>query len=574
MRSILRMLTVAFLSALLQSTGAFARDPAPPAPGALPLVAAEALSERVDTLFLFAASGPGSVGSPGTDARGFTFDYNGGPAEAGWFGVDLTVDDGLWWHVATTSICAGTGTDMSAALPFDTGDTVNDYALWCGGHDVCSWVHTSGYGLGWDQYAVLDLSGHPVDTAYTVSFAYRSDFEGDGYDWFELRAEVDDQWVTVYEDQTVRDRTYRELSIDVPAGTLGGPGASARVAFYFHSDGAWCDEDGLFPTEIGAVWIDNLRASADGAEVFASDFEDGLVPAGLSFGAGSGAGDWAALRAGVAQPEGDHDNGGWFWTFFDPSLANPDYPDGVVPYGPPYLFDMIESPDLAVDQNGAPYVWQDGDHLFVEAWIYDDMPLDSWITSPLPQVAAITADGCTRAWRSNVTITFPPGVVGWTQVGYDMTSDLLSSADGEPIVGLRLRASGVRDVAGIWGPPYGEHAAGPFVDNVSVYVSRATSTEVGEAPAATALRGAYPNPFNPSTAIAYSMAEAGRASLSVYDLAGHRVVTLLDGPAEAGAQQLRWDGRDDAGRRLASGVYLVRFEAGGVREEEKLILIK
>ena len=50
------------------------------------------------------SSGRGTLdfGSPGTDARGFTFDHEGGPAEAGWFGVDLTEQDGQWWHLEST----------------------------------------------------------------------------------------------------------------------------------------------------------------------------------------------------------------------------------------------------------------------------------------------------------------------------------------------------------------------------------------------------------------------------------------------------------------------------------------
>ncbi len=58
---------------------------------------------RADTLFLFTESGEGSFGSPGTDARGFTFDHEGGPAPAGWRGVDMN-DEGSFWHVASTDI--------------------------------------------------------------------------------------------------------------------------------------------------------------------------------------------------------------------------------------------------------------------------------------------------------------------------------------------------------------------------------------------------------------------------------------------------------------------------------------
>lgn len=231
-------------------------------------------SERVDTLFLFAASGPGSFGSPGTDSRGFTFDHEGEPEEAGWFGVDNTEQEGLWWHLADTDLCAGTGTDMSEALPFDTGDTVNDYALWCGRAEVCPWIDDLGYGNNWRQYAVIDLTAHPVATQLDLNFAYRSDFEGEPYDWFEVKVDSAGVWKSVYHNGEASDRTYRELSIDIAAADFGG--GPTRVGFFFRSDGAWSDEDGLFITDVGAVWIDNIVARVDGAQVFAADFEDGL----------------------------------------------------------------------------------------------------------------------------------------------------------------------------------------------------------------------------------------------------------------------------------------------------------
>lgn len=70
---------------------------------------------------------------------------------------------------------------------------------------------------------------------------------------------------------------------------------------------------------------------------------------------------------------------------------------------------------------------------------------------------------------------------------------------------------------------------------------------------------ASPNPFNPRTKIAFTLPRAGDAVLAVYDLAGRRVATLVEGPLPAGPTSLDWDGRDDAGRVQPSGVYLVHL---------------
>jgi hypothetical protein len=84
----------------------------------------------------------------------------------------------------------------------------------------------------------------------------------------------------------------------------------------------------------------------------------------------------------------------------------------------------------------------------------------------------------------------------------------------------------------------------------------------------------FPNPLNPSTTIEYSIPMGGRVTLRVYDAAGHLVRTLLDAVQPEGARRITWDGRDDAGAGIASGVYLLRLEAAGQQHTRKLVLLK
>jgi len=100
-------------------------------------------------------------------------------------------------------------------------------------------------------------------------------------------------------------------------------------------------------------------------------------------------------------------------------------------------------------------------------------------------------------------------------------------------------------------------------------------TGVGDlTPVVTRLQGAYPNPFNPSTRIAFSTARAGHASLAVYDLTGRLVRTLVDGHLGAGEHTALWNGLADDGARAASGVYFARFAGGDVVDTTKLMLVK
>lgn len=84
----------------------------------------------------------------------------------------------------------------------------------------------------------------------------------------------------------------------------------------------------------------------------------------------------------------------------------------------------------------------------------------------------------------------------------------------------------------------------------------------------------FPNPFNGSTTISYTTAESAVVKLSVYDLAG-RVIRRMDmGHVETGRHRVRWDGRDDEGRCVVSGVYIVRIDAGRRNSTLKLSLIE
>jgi hypothetical protein len=84
----------------------------------------------------------------------------------------------------------------------------------------------------------------------------------------------------------------------------------------------------------------------------------------------------------------------------------------------------------------------------------------------------------------------------------------------------------------------------------------------------------YPNPFNPSTAIEFSLAEEAEVRLVVYNSLGQPVRQLLDQRLEAGAHRIAWDGRDRQGRSLASGVYFCRLRAGGREGVRSMLLLR
>ena len=93
-------------------------------------------------------------------------------------------------------------------------------------------------------------------------------------------------------------------------------------------------------------------------------------------------------------------------------------------------------------------------------------------------------------------------------------------------------------------------------------------------PTSFALRQNYPNPFNSQTVFRFALAQPRAVELGVYNLAGQKVAALASGWREAGNYVVRWDGRDDDARALASGIYLYRLEAGDRAETRKLVLLR
>lgn len=98
--------------------------------------------------------------------------------------------------------------------------------------------------------------------------------------------------------------------------------------------------------------------------------------------------------------------------------------------------------------------------------------------------------------------------------------------------------------------------------------------ETPPAPQVTMLEQNVPNPFNPLTVIRFSIAEPGRVVLRVFDVVGRPVRTLVKGHRETDRYEVIWEGRDDGGGVVASGVYLYKLEAPGYVETKKMVLLR
>ena len=109
-----------------------------------------------------------------------------------------------------------------------------------------------------------------------------------------------------------------------------------------------------------------------------------------------------------------------------------------------------------------------------------------------------------------------------------------------------------------------EAAATPVLDDL----------DGSQLPTRSRLAGGVPNPFNPTTAFRFTLAESGPVSVKIYDVAGRRVRVLVDEVRPAGSYTAVWRGRDDSGRTAAAGVYFCRMTAGRFRQTQPVTLLK
>jgi hypothetical protein len=115
------------------------------------------------------------------------------------------------------------------------------------------------------------------------------------------------------------------------------------------------------------------------------------------------------------------------------------------------------------------------------------------------------------------------------------------------------------------------------VPGAIVKVAPAAAAPIVPSPASakvTELSSVHPNPFNPQTTVSYSLAADARVRVAIYDVRGAMVRLLVDDSQSAGSHHAVWDGVDDSGRPMGSGIYFVRMTAGSVQETRKIVMLK
>ena len=84
----------------------------------------------------------------------------------------------------------------------------------------------------------------------------------------------------------------------------------------------------------------------------------------------------------------------------------------------------------------------------------------------------------------------------------------------------------------------------------------------------------YPNPFNPVTSLRYDLPENSHVTITIYDMLGREVKTLINQTQDAGYKSIIWDATNDYGKPVSAGIYLYQIQAGEYMQTKKMVLLK
>lgn len=464
-----------------------------------------------------------------------------------------------------------------------------------------NWPGGAGYGNGWDEAVVREFSYNGT-TPVTLEYDYACHTEA-GYDYGIVSIDVNG---VISELATHTGSASGHAYVDLTPYLSGGGVAGYTLVFEFVSDFAWSDEDGLFNSGTnGGFKFDNVSVTGGGVSYSTGfeEYEDGwhydrartpakeyfLVERRQKGGAlfdqalhgeglvvyhveqdvattnlGNTGGSSNNVARGMMLEEADNlgqllsgtnrgDGGDVFpgttnnTAFTSASAPNSNSLNGAATYC-----------QLTSIGNGTG--WPRGGHF-----------------PPTP--ASITPGSGNNNQIVSISALLGEGFVYGASFGLDRSDMPARYATNIQWIG-KAKLAGEIDLSGLEGGLYDVIVVNPdgrsgVIENAFT-VNAVTGTETPDA-FVNALRQNHPNPFNPMTTIRYSIERAGRVRLAVYDVSGSLVRTLVDGeqsPAPGGFSVV-WDGSNNAGAPVASGVYFYRLTApGGYAAVKKLVLVR
>jgi uncharacterized repeat protein (TIGR01451 family) len=189
------------------------------------------------------------------------------------------------------------------------------------------------------------------------------------------------------------------------------------------------------------------------------------------------------------------------------------------------------------------------------------------------QVTDVLPTGVTFVSATTTQGAYNDGTGLWT-VG-NMVASTVDTLSIAATVDVGTNGMTITNTASVTAVDQADPVPGNDSDSVDITVQTSTGTPIlASLPTSYALGLSHPNPFRQATTIPFDLPVSGLARVSIWDVSGRLVKTMAEGEMAAGRYQPRWDGRDDAGRTVASGIYFVRFESGTFSDTRKIIRVR
>lgn len=458
-------------------------------------------------------------------------------------------------------VCVGSAAGLSGAASLWAGAFASEAATLC-------YVSGQGYGNNW--FVSLEKSLGPyVGGSITLSYDYATHTEP-GFDY--TYCSVD----TSGSGDFVNIDTYTGMQDGTAVGTLTQgqslpftTGGTIKLVFTVGSDGAYSDQDGLFPTDCGAMAVDNV--SLTGAITDFSDFEvgtNGWMQPPPSAGAG---GDWSRLAhlsdLGPSAAPGTCDLQDSVLAFFDTGNSHPWFQDN-----------LALSPWIDLKAAGA--VGKPGK--FIQASVYANLPQDG--VRGIRSMVAV--QWYPWACPETGTKTVSPVIDMETFFGHDPVCSQAGSGGFKTDISHLVdpAAEQIRIGVGMWDrcgrfltPCPDLLNSSPWFDNIALGVYGSALGVPGDD---SSISGLMVRPFAPNPmgvlggATYFDLEQPALVAGRIFDIRGQLVRSLFSDRFEQGTHSEFWNGSTDQGRRAPAGVYfLVLQTESGHRETRKVIVI-
>jgi len=488
----------------------------------------------------------------------------GKPDRQGWNGVELPQNTESFWHVDTFN-CA----NLDANTP-------DNHAWWCGAQFTSCHPDDppEGYGNSW--FERLGWHGTVPDPSEPVIVTVRARMNLDsepGYDYIHLQYISPEGVREVWALDGFAEGLMIDQTFTVQPEDYTDPFDTVHLRWAFRSDGAWSDEDCIFPSA-GAVQIDLI-------EVY---FDQGSGPVQIGNTKTCEPGSDLQWSVEIDELQLDLLDVAPIGTVTNPSIAEMiEAVDAIQPHsyyqhqaqaGPFHLF-FAEPGDLG----GCAIVdGRDGRVIFAGTVVWMGpgsvtLPVESSHSWSFPP-----GDPATEP----ATVEILPNYYWFEQYGTpnEITDAVVNYLRGSDVL-RSFSDCGSYDVVSYIYTPEGIPGMSPDTASQVIIVSglcgQPWADFVSAAPPVSSdnwLTRVYPNPFNPQTKISFYTDQPQWVRVAVYDILGRRIAELTDQQYQAGEHSVDWDGRDSAGRAVPSGEYFFRVEIGDRVETRKAMLLR